>query len=158
MVKPFIAFTLIAAVLHLSPTATGAEAESADTEVTNMLIFGNSACHGLIEHLPRMYAADGQKLRVRCLRAHAGAFTHAVEAIESGQATGDPLPKEMPDGKRPSDYGYVALETDYDARVFLLDEIRAQGSFERIAICYVATNQVARDFYASLGFQETGLS
>jgi hypothetical protein len=126
MIKPFIAFTLIAAALHLSPTATGAEAESADAEVTNMLIFGNSACHGLIEHLPRMYAADGQKLRVRCLRAHAGGFTHAVEAIESGQATGDPLPKEMPDGKSRFDYGYVALETDYDARVFLLDEIRAR--------------------------------
>lgn len=40
----------------------------------------------------------------------------------------------------------------------VLDEIRAQGSFERVAICYVSTNQVARDFYASLGFQEIGLS
>ncbi|WP_404470663.1 GNAT family N-acetyltransferase [Vreelandella venusta] len=40
----------------------------------------------------------------------------------------------------------------------VLDEIRAQGSFERVAICYVSTNQVARDFYASLGFQEVGLS
>ncbi|RDB43350.1 GNAT family N-acetyltransferase [Halomonas sp. DQ26W] len=40
----------------------------------------------------------------------------------------------------------------------VLDEIRAQGPFERIAICYVPTNQVARNFYASLGFQETGLS
>jgi len=40
----------------------------------------------------------------------------------------------------------------------VLDEIRAKGPFERIAICYVTTNQVARDFYASLGFLETGLS
>lgn len=39
----------------------------------------------------------------------------------------------------------------------VLDEIRAQGPFERIAICYVSTNQVARDFYASFGFQETAL-
>ena len=40
----------------------------------------------------------------------------------------------------------------------VLDEIRAQGPFERIMICYVPTNQVARDFYAGLGFQEIGLS
>lgn len=40
----------------------------------------------------------------------------------------------------------------------VLEEIRAHGPFERIAICYVPTNQVARDFYASLGFQEAGLS
>ncbi|MEQ6887433.1 GNAT family N-acetyltransferase [Halomonas sp. CS7] len=40
----------------------------------------------------------------------------------------------------------------------VLDEIRAQGPFERILICYVPTNQVARDFYAGLGFQEIGLS
>ncbi|MCE9684371.1 GNAT family N-acetyltransferase [Halomonas alkalisoli] len=40
----------------------------------------------------------------------------------------------------------------------VLDEIRAHGPFERIAICYVSTNQVARDFYASFGFQETALS
>lgn len=31
-------------------------------------------------------------------------------------------------------------------------------AFERIAICYVPTIQVARDFYASIGFIETGLS
>lgn len=40
----------------------------------------------------------------------------------------------------------------------VVDEIRAKGPFERIAICYVPTNQVARDFYASLGFTETGLN
>ena len=40
----------------------------------------------------------------------------------------------------------------------LLDEIRARGPFERIAICYVSTNQVARDFYASFGFQEMALN
>ncbi|MDR5885017.1 GNAT family N-acetyltransferase [Vreelandella janggokensis] len=40
----------------------------------------------------------------------------------------------------------------------VLEEIRAHGPFERILICYVSTNQVAREFYASLGFQETGLS
>lgn len=40
----------------------------------------------------------------------------------------------------------------------VLDEIRAQGPFERITICYVPSNQVARDFYASLGFRERGLS
>ncbi|CAM3495630.1 GNAT family N-acetyltransferase [Halomonas lysinitropha] len=40
----------------------------------------------------------------------------------------------------------------------VLEEIRAQGAFERIAICYVPGNQVARDFYASLGFQERGLN
>ena len=40
----------------------------------------------------------------------------------------------------------------------VLDEIRAQGPYERIAICYVATNQAARDFYASFGFQEAGMS
>ncbi len=40
----------------------------------------------------------------------------------------------------------------------MLDEIRAHGPFEKISICYVSTNQVARDFYASFGFQETALS
>jgi len=40
----------------------------------------------------------------------------------------------------------------------VLDEIRAHGPFERITICYVPTNQVAREFYASFGFQETALN
>lgn len=40
----------------------------------------------------------------------------------------------------------------------VLDEIKAKGPFERITICYVPNNQVARDFYASLGFTATGLS
>ena len=40
----------------------------------------------------------------------------------------------------------------------VLDEIRAHGPFERVAICYVSSNQVARDFYASFGFKETALS
>ncbi|MGM0694980.1 MAG: GNAT family N-acetyltransferase [Pseudomonadota bacterium] len=68
---------------------------------------------------------------------------------------------------RPPTYNIFRLMVDrhhqgrgigHGAMQCLLDEIRAQGSFERIAICYVATNQVARDFYANLGFQETGLS
>lgn len=46
----------------------------------------------------------------------------------------------------------------YRAMQCVLDEIQALGPFKRIAICYVPTNQVARAFYASLGFQETGLS
>ncbi|MFB9869710.1 GNAT family N-acetyltransferase [Vreelandella sulfidaeris] len=46
----------------------------------------------------------------------------------------------------------------HEAMKCVLDEIRAHGPFEKIAICYVPTNQVARDFYASLGFQEAGLS
>ncbi|MCL7940940.1 GNAT family N-acetyltransferase [Halomonas sp. ATCH28] len=68
---------------------------------------------------------------------------------------------------RPPAYNIFRLMVDrhhqgrgigYRAMQRVLDEIRAQGPFERIAICYVATNQIARDFYASLGFQEAGLS
>ena len=46
----------------------------------------------------------------------------------------------------------------YTAMQCVLEEIRAQGPFERIAICYLPSNQIARDFYGSLGFRETGLS
>ncbi|MEQ6918469.1 GNAT family N-acetyltransferase [Halomonas aquatica] len=68
---------------------------------------------------------------------------------------------------RPPAYSIFRLMVDrhhqgrgigYRAMQLVLDEIRAQGPFERIAICYVPTNRVARDFYASLGFQEAGLS
>lgn len=68
---------------------------------------------------------------------------------------------------RPPEYNIFRLMVDrnhqgrgigHQAMQCVLDEIRAKGPFERITICYVPTNQVARDFYASLGFTETGLS
>lgn len=68
---------------------------------------------------------------------------------------------------RPPEYNIFRLMIDrnhqgrgigHKAMQCVLDEIRAQGPFERITICYVPTNQVARDFYASLGFSETGLN
>jgi len=68
---------------------------------------------------------------------------------------------------RPPAYSIFRLMVDrhhqgrgigYRAMQCVLDEIRSQGAFERITICYVSTNQVARDFYASLGFRETGRS
>ncbi|MCK8515737.1 GNAT family N-acetyltransferase [Methylonatrum kenyense] len=68
---------------------------------------------------------------------------------------------------RPPAYNIFRLMVDrrhqgrgigYKAMRCLLDEIRARGPFERIAICYVPSNQVARDFYASFGFQETTLN
>lgn len=68
---------------------------------------------------------------------------------------------------RPPEYNIFRLMVDrnhqgrgigHKAMQCVLDEIRAKGPFERITICYVPTNQVARDFYASLGFTETELS
>lgn len=56
------------------------------------------------------------------------------------------------------DRHYQGRGIGYGAMQCVLDEIRANGPFERILICYVPTNQVARDFYSSLGFQETGQS
>ncbi|ALZ76875.1 GNAT family N-acetyltransferase [Rheinheimera sp. F8] len=37
-----------------------------------------------------------------------------------------------------------------------LAEIRQMAGVQQIEICYVPTNPVAKDFYASLGFVETG--
>ena len=69
--------------------------ENPDTETdieTNILIFGNSACHGFIDYLPKMYEADGMRLNLRCLRSSAAGFVRAIDAVESGRATGEPLP------------------------------------------------------------------
>ena len=38
-----------------------------------------------------------------------------------------------------------------------LDEIRSLKGVETILICYVPSNPIAKDFYASFGFVETGL-
>ena len=46
--------------------------------------------------------------------------------------------------------GRIALQ-------LLLDEIRSLKGAESILICYVPTNPIAKDFYASFGFVETGL-
>lgn len=84
-----------------------------------------------------------------------------------GEVVGFLMYESFAHDDRPPAYNIFRLMVDrhhqgrgigYRAMQCVLDEIRAQGPFERIAICYVATNQVARDFYASLGFQETGLS
>ena len=37
-----------------------------------------------------------------------------------------------------------------------IDEISQMAGIQQIEICYVPTNPVAKDFYASLGFVETG--
>lgn len=37
-----------------------------------------------------------------------------------------------------------------------LAEIKANGAVEKISICYVPTNPIARDFYGSFGFVEVG--
>lgn len=108
-------------------SADAAEPGAGPQDETEMLIFGNSACRGLINKLPALYAADGLTLNVRCLRKSATGFMRAVEAIESGRATGEPLPDPVPEGKKDYDFGYVALETDYDAQVFLLDEVEARN-------------------------------
>jgi diamine N-acetyltransferase len=39
----------------------------------------------------------------------------------------------------------------------VLDEIRSLKGIESILICYVPSNPIAKDFYASFGFVETGL-
>ncbi|MGM0826231.1 MAG: N-acetyltransferase family protein [Pseudomonadota bacterium] len=56
------------------------------------------------------------------------------------------------------DRRYQGSGIGHRAMQCVLEEIRAHGPFERILICYVSTNQVAREFYASLGFQEIGMS
>ncbi len=70
-------------------------------------------------------------------------------------------------GDRPPAYHIFRLMIDrhhqrrgigHKAMQCVLNEIRSKGPFERITICYVPTNRVARDFYASLGFTETGVS
>lgn len=38
-----------------------------------------------------------------------------------------------------------------------LAEIKANGAVEKISICYVPTNPVAKDFYGSFGFVEVGV-
>ncbi|MCX7221138.1 MAG: GNAT family N-acetyltransferase [Burkholderiales bacterium] len=43
------------------------------------------------------------------------------------------------------------------AMQLVLDEIKAQPLLQRITICYHPTNPLAKPFYASLGFIETGL-
>ena len=84
-----------------------------------------------------------------------------------GEVVGFLMYESFDHDDRPPAYNIFRLMVDrhhqgkgigYRAMQCVLDEIRAQGPFERIAICYVHTNQIARDFYANLGFQETGLS
>ncbi|MFY0990757.1 GNAT family N-acetyltransferase [Halomonas sp. C05BenzN] len=84
-----------------------------------------------------------------------------------GEVVGFLMYESFEHDDRPPAYNIFRLMVDrhhqgrgigHRAMQCVLDEIRAQGPFERIAICYVPGNQVARDFYASLGFQETGLS
>ncbi len=84
-----------------------------------------------------------------------------------GEVVGFLMYESFDHDDRPPAYNIFRLMIDrhhqgrgigYGAMQCVLDEIRAQGPFERIAICYVATNQVARDFYASFGFQEAGMS
>lgn len=38
-----------------------------------------------------------------------------------------------------------------------IDEIKQSGKFKQIEICYHPDNPVAREFYSSFGFQETGM-
>ncbi len=84
-----------------------------------------------------------------------------------GEVVGFLMYESFHHNERPPVYNIFRLMVDrryqgrgigHSAMQCVLDEIKAQGPFERIAICYVSTNQVARDFYASLGFQETGMS
>lgn len=55
------------------------------------------------------------------------------------------------------DHRYQGKGIGRRAMDLVLEEIRASGSVECISICYVPSNPVARDFYASFGFRETGL-
>ena len=43
-----------------------------------------------------------------------------------------------------------------DALRLALDEIKALSRIKTIAICYMRSNPVAKDFYGSFGFEETG--
>ena len=84
-----------------------------------------------------------------------------------GEVVGFLMYESFDEEGRPPAYSIFRLMVDrhhqgrgigHRAMRCVLDEIRALGPFEHIMICYVPSNRVARDFYASLGFRERGLS
>ncbi len=77
----------------------------------NILVFGSSAWHGVIDDLPEMAKADGHVAVVRCLRGRMETYAEAMKLEE----TKPDDPKAM-----------VALETDYKAKVRIKDEITAK--------------------------------
>lgn len=90
-----------------------------------VLGWGNSAWRGPVEMLPRMAAASGHTVEFRCLRASAEAYVKAVQAAEAGRDAPRDIVCSMPISKR-AEYGYVALESDYNACVRLEDELRSE--------------------------------
>lgn len=81
------------------------------------------------------------------------------------QLTGFLMYKTMDDENRPRQYAIHRFMIDHrqqgrgigrQALQLAIEEIRQDLQAERITICYLPENPVAKDFYASFGFVETG--
>ncbi len=83
----------------------------ASAEEKNILVFGSSAWHGVIDDLPEMAKAGGDTANVRCLRGRMETYAEAMKLEETDPEN----PKAM-----------VALETEYSAKVRIKDEITAK--------------------------------
>jgi len=56
------------------------------------------------------------------------------------------------------DHRFQAQGVGRQAMSLALEEIKRMPQVERITICYVPTNPVAKNFYSSFGFQEVGIN
>ncbi|MFZ6871443.1 GNAT family N-acetyltransferase [Undibacterium sp. Di27W] len=82
------------------------------------------------------------------------------------QLSGFLMYKTMHDEHRPREYAIHRFMIDHrqqgrgigrQALQLAIEEIRQDLDAERITICYLPENPVAKDFYASFGFVETGV-
>lgn len=95
-------------------------------EEINVLIFGNSYSHGGLDELPKIAAAMGDHADVICLRGMAANFVKAARQEESGTEliSVDEAKKLTP--WQAAEAGYVTLESDYKARVPVIQTLKSR--------------------------------
>ena len=109
----------IGSCFTLTPKGEENPAPFAGKSNLTVLVFGASWSHGIIKDFPLIAAAAGKKVEVRCLRA--AGFKKYWEAVQ------------MADTSPEDPKSWVALETDYKARVRIKDELLSK-SWDVIAL------------------------
>lgn len=95
-------------------------------EELQVLIFGNSYSGGALLQLPKIAASFGDRVEVLCLRGIPSNHAAAIRKESSGEELIAAHEAKRLKPRLAAEAGYVALESDYDARVRVIETLQSK--------------------------------
>ena len=114
-----------------------------------------------VSEAQRTFVSDRMKLLARAY-AYRGQRSRAFLLCEDGLPVGMGLYYDLPE-LQCYDLSQMFIDERYQGRGFgkaavraILEELKADGRYDRVILCYIEGNEAAKRLYEQFGFEETG--